>query len=129
MKKPESLLQATPKESFQYNAKLHNYWENQYCYRWTRCGDWVHEMLAKETLNMERLGQVVIRKENFFAITNYLIILYRPLDKGKSREIWHIVGIQHLDHRNDRWYAAEHWIYGWYERPRNKTDRRQLLLF
>ena len=127
VKKPKSLLQATRRESYQYNAKLFNYWDNQiYTPNWAH-SDCVADMLARETLDMERVGQVVARIEE--TGTKYLIILYRPLDKGKSREIWHLVGIQHLKHQNDRWYAAEGWCYGWYERERNKTDRRQLLLF
>ena len=130
MKHPGYLLQATPKEVVQHSFKENNYCENIDYISIFAVNDWVAEMFAEESLCMERVGQVVISEEyGNQHHTKYLIILYRPLDKGKSKEVWHVVAIQHPNHRNDRWYAAEGWCYGWYERPRNKTDRRQLLLF
>lgn len=130
MKPPKSLLQATPKESMQHNFRVDNYEENIDYIPVFAVNDHVAEMFAEESLRMERVGQVVIsEKYGNQHITKYLIILYRPLDKGKSKEVWHVVGRQHLGNGDDRWHAAEGWCYGWYERPRNKTDRRQLLLF
>lgn len=89
--------------------------------------DWVHEFFVKESLPMERIGQIF---EDYSIFFDYLVILYRPLDRGKSKEIWHIVAIRHKHQsHNDRWHAAGGWMYSPYERPRNRYDRRQLTLF
>ena len=90
--------------------------------------DHIVEFFVGETLSMERVGQILI--EDVTPNWDFLVILYRPLDKGKSKEIWHIVAIRDRDgFSSDRWHAADGWWYSPYMKPRNKRDRRQLLLF
>ena len=129
MKPPKSLLQATRKESSQYNFKVDTYRENIPYIPMFAVNNWVAEMFAEESANMERVRQVVISEAYGKHHTKYLVVVYHPYEKGKSREIWHVVAILHPNHHNDRWYAVEGWLYGWYIRERNKTDRRQLTLF
>lgn len=90
-------------------------------------GNWVHEFFIEESQKMERVGQIF---EDYSLFSDYLVICYRPFEKGKSKEIWHIVAIRHKHQsHNDRWHAADGWMYSPYEKLRNRYDRRQLMLF